>query len=244
MRRSALALVFVLPLFGCGGDGGTTDDDSGDATTDSASTDSASAGDCASWLVTYDLTGSHFMIDATADFDIELAEPYSDDDKMGPGTMTIRFPDSSGAPGAGAIAIVDYKLTQNFVTGISGFASVTTDLQSDGADVCGITTGTVAATSATWSANAMDPVCQDGQISCAGSFCGTSGSPAEDSPLVINNECSPLTIASFEFAADFSTFTMPATVVSSDSNQTTSMSYQGTQTAAVLDSATPGCYCN
>jgi hypothetical protein len=243
MRTPLFVLALALPLFGCGGDGGSADD-LGDSSGSDSGTDSSSTGDCASWLVTYNLDGSHFMIDATVDFDIVLQEPYSDAGNMGPGAMTLRFPDNNGAPGPGALAIVDYQLTQNFVTGVSGFADVTTDLDSAGADVCGLSTGTLSGTTATWEVNAMDPVCQDGQISCSGSFCGTQGAPASDSPIVIDDECGPFTIASFEFVGDLTSFTMPATVVSSNSSQTTSMSFTGTQTAAVLDSATPSCYCN
>lgn len=66
---------------------------------------------CTTWLATYDLTGSVFTIDALFDFTITLQTPYSGPTNMGPGTITLRFPDAGGAPGAGPVVVTEYHLT-------------------------------------------------------------------------------------------------------------------------------------
>lgn len=239
------AFLFLALITGCNGSSDEPNTDETDSAADTGSTtDSGSNGDCSSWLATYDLTGSVFAIDAAFDFDITLQTPYDDPANMGPGTMTLRFPDDAGMT-SGDFTIVEYHLTQNFVTGVSGLADVTTDLQTDGADSCGLAAASMAGTTGTWTAPAqMDPVCQNGTISCEGSFCGSNGAPDEGSPIVIDNDCGPSPLSNFEFSSDLSSFTMTATTLSSDSNQTTTMSYVGTLTDSNQDTATPGCFCN
>ena len=91
----------------------------------------------------------------------------------------------------------------------------------------------------------MQPYCRDGQVSCSGAVCGTMGSPPANQPLIFDNDCSePLPLNAFELTNGVAAFTMAAVVVSQDSNQTSTMSFVGTQTDLQLDPATPGCACD
>lgn len=199
---------------------------------------------CTSWLATYDLTGSVFFIDAVFDFSVVLQEPYGDALNMGPGHVVVRFPDDNGAPGEGPVSITEYALTQNMVTGVAGFASVTTELENwSGPDECGVALGDLAAGSAGWSAPGLAPYCQDGQISCTGFLCGTSGAPPEGVPQIIDNVCTSLSLNDFDFTGALDAFTSPAITVSSDADQTTTLTLVGTRTALVQDPLTPPCGC-
>ncbi len=185
------------------------------------------------WLVTYDLTGSTYLIDAMVDFTITVQEPYDEDLNMGPGTMTLRFLDDAGAPAPGAAAMVEYSLTQNFVMDLSMVGvSVTTDLQTGaGPDQSGVAQGELAAGTLTWSPAEAAPHCRDGQVSCVGSLCGSSGLPPEGDPLVFQNDCTePLPLNPFVFTNGVSNFTMEAVVLAQDANQTVSLSFIGTET--------------
>jgi hypothetical protein len=158
--------------------------------------------------------------------------------------MTLRFPDDAGAPGEGPVTIVDYHLTQNFVTGVSGVADVTTELETTAADVCGVATGALAGDTLPWSPAEMAPYCRDGQVSCVGALCGTQGSPPANDPIVFDNDCSePLPLNEFVFTSGIDAFTMAAVTTSQANNQTTTMAFVGTKTSATLDPATPGCAC-
>jgi len=196
--------------------------------------------------VTYDLTGSTYFIDAMQDFTITVQEPYDQDHNMGPGTITLRFADNGGAPAGGTATVVEYSLTQSFVTGVSGLASVTTDLDTwAGPDDCGVAQGTLSGTTLTFNPAEAAPYCRDGQVSCEGVFCGSAGSPPSDQPFIFNNDCSePLPLNAFELASDLSSFTMAAVVLSQDSNQTTSLAFVGTETDRQQDSTTPSCFCD
>jgi hypothetical protein len=228
---AALAL-FVLPSCNGGngdGDGGGGDD--GDAGV-GADYDGAN-GDPGGfvWLVTYDLTGSTYFIDALFDFTITVQEPYDDNLNMGPGTLTLRFPDDNGLVESGTVHLYEYSLRQNFVTGIA-MAEVTTDIQTTTpAGVPGSAHGELDAGTLTWNPAEASPYCRNGQVSCTGSLCGTSGSPPEGDPFVFDNDCTePLPLNPFVFTNGVSDFTMEAVVMSQDSNQTTSLSFIGTET--------------
>lgn len=226
---------------GTGGEGqGAT---TGTGTATGSGTGSGGAA-CATWLVTYDLTGSTYEIDATMDYTITVETPYDDNHNMGPGTMVLRFQDDGGAPAEGSVTIVDYSLRQNFVTGITG-ALVTTDIQTTaGPDPCGVATGTLTGTTVAWSPTEASPYCRDGQVSCQGALCGNFGSPPDDDPIVFDDDCSAtLPLDDFELASDLSSFTMEAVTMSQDSNQSTYLAFVGTETSRELDPATPACAC-
>jgi hypothetical protein len=196
--------------------------------------------------VTYDLTGSSIHIDALADFDITVQEPYDENLNTGPGSITLRFQDDGGAPALdGPVSIVEYTLTQNFVTG-NNFATVTTEMQTwSGPEACGTANGTLAMGTATWTAPAqMDPYCRDGTVSCVGSFCGMYGAPPENMPFEFMNDCSvPLAVNDFVFTAGIDAFFMEPAIMSMDANQTVTIAFVGTKTDETEDPATPQCGC-
>jgi hypothetical protein len=109
---------------------------------------------------------------------------------------------------------------------------VTTDLQTGaGPDQSGVAQGELAAGTLTWSPAEAAPHCRDGQVSCVGSLCGSSGLPPEDDPLVFQNDCTePLPLNPFVFTNGVSNFTMEAVVLAQDANQTVSLSFIGTET--------------
>ena len=184
------------------------------------------------WLVTYDLTGSTYVIDALVDFTITVQEPYDDNLNMGPGMMILRFPDDDDKPGSGTIEMVEYNLRQNFVTGMS-LAEVTTDIQTSVGPNHHVAYahGVLDADTLTWNPAEASSYCRDGQVSCTGSLCGTSGSPPEGDPFVFDYDCTePLPLNPFVFTNGLSNFTMEAVTISQDSNQTTSLSFVGTET--------------
>ena len=226
-----------------GGDADTDADSDSDSDADSDADTDADAS-CQSWLVTYDLTGSRFFVDATADFEVVLQEPYDEDLNMGPGSLVLRMSDVGGAPGAGPAAITEYFMDWNFVVGVAGFASVSTDIvNTAGPEACGVATGTLSGTDLQWSPAEISSVCQTGQISCEGGLCGQFGSPPEDEPEIITNECAPQPIESFVFGADLSTFDMVAVSITDDGDSQTALNFHGTQTGAVLDPNPPPCAC-
>lgn len=215
--------------------GGGDDDDNGGG-------DTTEPGACRSWLATYDLTGSHFYIQSTVDFTITVQEPYSDDLNTGPGRIVLRFPDNGGQPGPGTIQWVEYQLTWDFVTGVAGFADVHTQIENlAGPEACGLATAELSGARAAWSPASID-VCQDGQISCTGPFCGTSGSPAEGEPETVKG-CEPWAIHDFTFAPDFQSFDMAPAIVSSDADVETAMEFHAELVEAVEDPAPPACAC-
>ncbi|MFC1654765.1 hypothetical protein ACFL2F_03070, partial [Myxococcota bacterium] len=165
------------------------------------------------------------------DFTVTVQEPYNENLNMGPGALILRFPDDAGEPVPGAVVMVEYGLRQNFVTGIT-MAEVTTDIQtSAGPDQSGVAQGELVADTLTWNPAEAAPYCRTGQVSCTGTICGTSGSPPEGDPFVFNNDCTePLPLNPFVFTNGISNFTMEAVVMSQDSNQTTSLSFAGTET--------------
>ncbi|MBW2527017.1 MAG: hypothetical protein JRI23_22745 [Deltaproteobacteria bacterium] len=232
---------------GGGGQGGATNTGSGTGTATGTATGTGSGSGgaaCATWLVTYDLTGSTYFIDATVDYTITVQTPYDENRNMGPGTMVLRFEDDGGAPADGPVTIVDYSLRQNFVTGITG-ALVTTDIMTTaGPDPCGVATGTLTAGALQWNPAVASPYCRDGQVSCAGFLCGNFGSPPENSPFVFDDDCTePLPLSSFVFDGGVSSFTMESVTMSQDGNQSTHLAFVGTETDRQLDPATPGCAC-
>ena len=184
------------------------------------------------WLVTYDLTGSTYHIDALVDFTITVQEPYDDNLNMGPGMLTLRFPDDDDKPGPGTVEMVEYNLRQNFVTGMA-LAEVTTDIQTSvgPSHEVAVAHGTLDADTLTWYPAEATPYIRDGQVSCTGSLCGTSGSPPEGDPFVFDNDNTEnLPLNPFVFTNGVSDFTMEAVIMSQDSNQTTSLSFVGIET--------------
>jgi len=233
--------------FGCGSEEVSKDTgESATSTSSSTTTTVTGSGDSQSWLLIYDLTGSRLHIDADlSSFEITLQEPYEDDLNMGPGYLMLRAPDVGGAPGLGEISILELRLTQNFATGVEGFAMVYTDLEIQaGPDGCGLVSGQGSAGEGTqpativWEESAVSEYCQNGTISCVGLLCGSMGAPPEDEPIVYDDECSTLPLATFEVASDLSTIGMPPVVVLKEDGTTTTLAFAGTLIDSTLEGET------
>jgi hypothetical protein len=203
--------------------------------------------DCATWLLTYDLTGSRLFIESdVADYEVTLEEPYSDDLNMGPGRMTIRVPDVGGAPGPGRVDIVEFEMTQDYSVGVEGFVYVRTNLEvASGEAVCGLVSGdqSSAGDDVSWPDPNMPGYCQNGTVSCTGFLCGTSGSPPADSPFVVDDECGPLPLNGLQLSDDYETLGMTPVVLRDEDGSVLRLGLMGSQVDAVLDGATPKCAC-
>ncbi len=222
----------MLLLVGCDGD----DDDGGDGKADD--------GTCTTWVGTYDLTGSVMNIDALFDYTITLQEPYDADLNMGPGTIEVRFTDVDGAAGDGPVVMTSYEMTQDFVTGAVGFASVHTSLVNTVADPCGIAWGTLTGTTVAWSPTVIDNHCQTGEISCTGTICGSSGTPPEGEPEIFDNRCGTLDLVDYSVAEDFSDFTaVDSVVVRENDDLVSELTAAGKAVTLVRDKNTPECLC-
>jgi hypothetical protein len=246
MNRSIWTLTTLLACGGGGGDGdgtATTTDSLAPGTVTGAATGTPTAStDCTTWVATYDLTNSKFFIDSTLDFTITVQEPYDDDENMGPGTMAIRFADVNGAAGDGPAAIVNYALTQDFITG-NAVATVHTQLDNTASAECGVAGGSLSSTILTWAPGEMSDYCQNGQISCEGDFCGSFGTPPEDEPVVYDNVCTAFPLNQFTVSSDLSTISMLPVEVSNDGTTTTAMTYEATLIDVVADPNSPACFC-
>ena len=139
----------------------------------------------------------------------------------------------------GDAMIIEYQLTQDFVTGLSGFASVHTQLDNQaGPEECGVASGS--GSSNTIDFGSISNNCQNGQISCTGWMCGTSGAPPEDEPEVYNNVCDTLVLNPFVFSEDLRSFTMEAVEIVNESDRRVTLSFNGTQSDATVEPA-PDC---
>lgn len=246
-----VALSLSLVFAGCGDDDdNTTDSGTGSDATTSTDADTQDAGpgvdaggDCTLWEITYDLTGSLFTIADTpmnaGDQVNTVAEPYTADDHVGPGTIVLRFQSVSGAPG-GLAGIYSYDMAMTFVVD-SGFTVITTDLNGDaGPEACGVTTGTLAADTVAWSPSALVDHHSVGSIVCTGNLCSMGG--FEDGVPVPVDDTTDHPLSDFVFATDLSSFTMANTVVQTDSNSTTSWEFVGTETSR-QEIQGPACWC-
>jgi hypothetical protein len=131
-------------------------------------------------------------------------------------------------------------MTLQFVVD-SGLTVVETDLETAaGPDPCGVSTGTVTGTTASWSPATMAGHTSMGEILCTGMLCSAGGLP--NGTPVVQDETSDQPITDFVFESDFSAFTMAQTVIGMDSNSTTAWAYAGTETNRELIDA-PACLC-
>src|SRR5262245_49283424 len=136
-KTLSLSLVgFALAmqmLTACSSDDGTTNS----STSLSGGSSSSSSGNgCAipTWDVTYEIKGN-FMITGTT---LMLGDATN---AIGPGTLTLRFPDSGGAPATGAIQLLEYNMPIKFSKDTMGLVVDTDVTASAGPDGCGIASG-------------------------------------------------------------------------------------------------------
>lgn len=222
------------------GDGEPAGDGDGEPAGDG---DGEPAPECMVWELTYDLTGSKFII---ADTPLKLgnqvntvAEPYDAYDHIGPGTFVLRFRDVDGEPGEVAF-MHSYSMALHFQVNASG-ARVKTDLDgSAGPEECGITRGTLDGTTVAWKPAAIVGYHSKGQIFCKGNFCKLAMLPKNKAKKM--DEITDQPVSDFVFDATLSTFTMAKTVIEKDARSTSSWIYAGTETGRELIAA-PACLC-
>ncbi|MFV8753840.1 hypothetical protein ACNOYE_25120 [Nannocystaceae bacterium ST9] len=223
-------------------DSPTTDTTETTDTTDTTDTTETGMGNCQVWEITYDLTDSEFEISDTpfgaGDQVNVVAEPYDDDDHIGPGTMVLRFQDVGGEPGGQAF-VSAYDMDINFV--VSGATTVTTDLSATaGPSDCGLATGPLANDSVAWAPAEIADVHTMGTILCEGNLCMLGGLP-NGMPVPVDDTAAQATNP-FDFNADLTTFSMDQVVIAMDDQSTTSWTYAGTETSRELIDA-PDCLC-
>ncbi|HSC86670.1 MAG TPA: hypothetical protein VLC09_05340 [Polyangiaceae bacterium] len=172
------------------------------------------AADCDVELATYRLEGKFQITDTAGDAIVDV----------GPGEAVLRITRGEGPQDA---RLVSYRLTQKFVTGPSGLASVRTDNEtSSGPVACGIARGQLedgvltwdecdygpapphGTVDWTWQTVVGGPGCMadyhaEGTISCTGVFCSAGG----DFPIDLDKTY-PQPLNSFVFSSDGNTFEM------------------------------------
>jgi hypothetical protein len=216
--------------------------DTSEGTSDGSTGEPETGGNCQVWEIVYDLTDSEFEISDTpfgAGNQVNVvAQPYEDNDHIGPGTIVLRFQDVGGEPGGQAF-ISTYDVDIDFV--ITGPTTVTTELVvTAGPSDCGLTTGTLAGTTVAWDPAAMSEVHSVGSILCEGGLCGAGGLPNGDPVPVDDTDDQP--VNPFVLAADLSSFTMEQIVIAMDDQSTTSWTFVGTETGRELVDAAD-CMC-
>ena len=218
-----------------GGTGGSGTGGSGTAGTGTAGTGNTG---CEAWYVTYDLAGSTFEISGTP-ANAGNKKPF----EIGPGTLTLRFPNDGGEPGeSGAADMHLYDMKMDFLVESFGI-KVTTDLRNTaGPADCGVAEGIMGG-KLTWSGpRGIRDVHSVGNIHCEASGfinCGTGGLSDGDNP---QDETSDQEISDFSFSNGVSSFTS-APVATKGENSITTLTLMGTESARELKAA-PDCFCN
>ncbi len=133
-------------LIGCGPDETTVN-------SSSPSGGSSSGNGCSipSWDVTYEIMGN-FMITGTT---LSLGDGTN---PIGPGTITLRFPDSGGAPATGAIQVLEYNMPIKFSKTTSGLTVDTDVVTSVGPNGCGLASGKLVDTKLQWDSCVYNPL--------------------------------------------------------------------------------------
>jgi hypothetical protein len=139
---SLVVFAFAVQcLTACGSDGTT------DSTSSLSGGSSSSSGNNAcsipTWDVTYEIKGN-FMITGTT---LALGDATN---AIGPGTLTLRFPDSGGAPAAGGVVLLDYGMPIKFSKDTSGLLVDTDIVASAGPNGCGVASGKLADNTLLW----------------------------------------------------------------------------------------------
>lgn len=138
---SSSLIVFAVAarsLIGCGSDETTVTSSS-----QSGGTSSGSGCSIPSWDVTYEITGN-FMITGTT---LGLGDATN---AIGTGSITLRFPDSGGAPATGAIQVLEYNMPIKFSQTTSGLTVDTDVVASAGPNGCGVASGKLIDTKLQW----------------------------------------------------------------------------------------------
>lgn len=116
------------------------------STTSGSPTGSSSSGNGCSiptWDVTYEIKGDFFITGTT----LGLGDATN---PIGPGTLTLRFPDSGGAPATGGIVLLDYNMPIKFSKDTMGLVVDTDVVASAGPNGCGIASGKLEGANLLW----------------------------------------------------------------------------------------------
>lgn len=217
---------------------------------------------CASWVVTYDLTGTFEIADTTLGAgDGEFA--------IGPGSLTLRLSsdETGAAPGPGAARLLQYAMHQEFSQNVAVFGGdVQTNVDaSAGPDVpaCGRASGTVADATLTWDEcptastygttnyapedTLAGPGCvrdyhSEGMVLCTSSATGCSAGRLEQNEnpqdATWHQPFTPLTL---DLSAAPSTVTMGRTQIPNDAPSTTWIAFTGTETSRTCEPLPTDC---
>ncbi len=139
-----VAFAFAMQsIAGCGSD--ATPDTSGQVTGGSTSSGGSSGNACSipSWDVTYEIKGNFFITGTT----LGLGDATN---AIGPGSLTLRFPDSGGAPATGGVQLLEYNMPIKFSKDTSGLVVDTDVVASAGPNGCGVASGKLTDTKLLW----------------------------------------------------------------------------------------------
>ncbi len=188
---------------------------------------------CEAWDVTYDLDGSRFDIR-----DMPVVNPNFQNNDIGPGTLTLRFPNDGGEPGAGTTLMTSYDMRMDFVVD-SGFTKVTTSLHNvAGPADCGVAEGPFD-TKLSWNGpRGIRDVHSVGTITCEGGACGLAGLPPREDV----DDTDDQVLNAFGFTNGVSNFTMPEIENPGDDQARTFLILVGTETGRELKEV-PDCFC-
>lgn len=142
LSASLVAFAFAAQfLAACGSDSTT----SSSSSQSGGSSSSSGSNGCSipTWDVTYEIKGN-FMITGTT---LGLGDATN---AIGPGTLTLRFPDSGGAPATGGIALLAYNMPIKFSKETTGLVVDTDVVTSAGPNGCGIAAGKLEGTKLLW----------------------------------------------------------------------------------------------
>lgn len=138
-------------------------------------------GACERWLEVYDLDGSQL--------EVRGVPGGNRTQNVGPGTMTIAFTAEDDARAEGPATILAYELNLDFEE-----SGVVTDIETyAGPNECGLSTGTVASSTITWTSDLTDHHAR-GSVTCTADefFCTLIGLPMNEPQSRDTNQDFPL----------------------------------------------------
>ena len=202
---------------------------------------------CDSWLITYDLDGSTYRIDANMDAgdNTFMVEPdYAAGDKVGPGTFVLRFSGDATAPGEGAVQVVSYEMTTNFSILISNTALDTTAgtaNEQNSVGACGVANGQLAGSEVTWTTlDGVSPEAHMQEVRTAGEISCDAVFGCDFVPVGTRDDTGTQALPTFTMNADLSGFTTSEFMAGMDTDGSTHITYVGTETSRVCE-VRPSC---
>ena len=188
---------------------------------------------CQAWTVTYDMKGTTFEV---RDTPLGMGDQIN---RIGPGTMTIRYANKSGAPSRGKAQLLRYKTDVKFTIESVGTKVVTDLAFSAGTNRCGIASGHFDGKMLTWGgARSIDQCHSQGTVTCSGAGCKLGSVPAHRD--VDKTWRQPL--RNFRLPQGVSKFSSAEVEVPNKGSATTWLKFVGTERHRELGDAPP-CFC-